>query len=162
MKAFGVKIYPDLANTQKFYLIIQEYKDISCEWRIIKIGNSYFGHQKLLEGQYASGSGKVGWVRPPDKLLFMAKDICNAGNFNCMAIDIFETKNNEYFVNELQTSFGSYLDSQMFIEGKPGRLKFVDNNFIFEEGYFNVHGSNKLKVENFIEIIKEYAKTEVK
>lgn len=144
---------PDLASPQKDYVLFQEYKDIAHEWRIIKIGNSYFGHQKLLKGQFASGSGLVGWVDPPRELLKMVHNICEDGGFYCMDVDIFETKNGEYFINELQASFGSYLDYQMSIEGKHGRYKYIDGDFIFEEGDFNVHGSAKLKVEHFIEIL---------
>ena len=36
---------------------------------------------------------------------------------------------------------------------KHGRYKYVDGDFVFEEGDFNVHGSAKLKVEHFIEIL---------
>ena len=35
-----------------------------------------------------------------------------------MDVDIFETKNHEHFINELQASFGSYADSQMYIDSK--------------------------------------------
>ena len=70
-----------------------------------------------------------------------------------MDVDIFETKNHEYFINELQASFGSYADSQMYIDGKPGRYRYVDGNFVFEEGLFNTFGSNRLKLEHFVEIL---------
>lgn len=144
---------PDLASPQKDYVLIQEYKDIVHEWRLIKIGDSYFGHQKLLKGQFASGSGLVGWIAPPEELLRMVHDLCEKGNFYCMDVDIFETKDGKYFINELQASFGSYLDYQMSIDGKHGRYKYIDGNFVFEEGDFNVHGSAKLKVEHFVEIL---------
>ena len=147
---------PDFSATQKDYLIIQEYKNIIHEWRIIKIGNSYFGHQKLLKGQFASGSGRVGWVAPPKELLYTVKELCDEGGFLCMDVDIFETIQGEYFINELQTSFGSYIDYQMCIDGKPGRYRFINNDFIFEEGMFNTFESNRLKIEHFIEVLKEY------
>jgi hypothetical protein len=149
------KIFPfmDLHNPQKDYLLVQEYKNIIHEWRIIKIGNSYFGHQKLLNGKFASGSGKVGWVAPPQYLLLMVKKLCEKGEFLCMDVDIFETKSGEYFINELQSSFGSYLDYQMCIDGVPGRYKYINGKFVFEEGKFNVYGSNKLKIEHFIEVL---------
>ncbi len=144
---------PDLASPQKDYVLFQEYKDVAHEWRIIKIGDSYFGHQKLLKGNFASGSGLVGWVAPPKELLEMVHDICEKGKFYCMDVDIFETKSGEYFINELQASFGSYLDYQMCIDGKHGRYKYTNGEFVFEEGDFNVHSSAKLKVEHFIEIL---------
>lgn len=144
---------PDVSAPQKGYVLLQDYKDVKCEWRILKIGNSYFGHQKLLKGRFASGSGKVGWVAPPENLLLLVKSICETGNFSCMDVDVLETKQGEFFVNELQASFGSYADSQMYINGVPGRFKWEHDHFVFEEGVFNVFGSNKLKVAAFIEIL---------
>lgn len=154
-KIFGMKIYPDLAAPQKFYLIAQEFKNIIHEWRIIKIGDSFFGHQKLLKGEFASGSGRVGWIAPPKELLLMVKNICDKGHFVSMAVDIFETKEGGFFVNELQSSFGSYLDSQMYINGKPGRFKLINGEFVFEEGFFNVYGSRKLRVEHFVQLLQK-------
>lgn len=48
--------FPNIGGVQKHYLISQEFHNIKYEWRIIKIGNSYSGHQKLLNGEFASGS----------------------------------------------------------------------------------------------------------
>lgn len=147
---------PDLHNPQKDYFIVQDYiKDILWEWRILKIGDSYFGHQKLLNGEFASGSGKVGWVAPPQHLLEMTRELCQKGGFRCMDVDVFETKDGKFVINELQASFGSYLDYQMCIDGVPGRYKDVDGEFVFEEGKFNVFGSTKLKIEDLIQEIKK-------
>lgn len=146
---------PDLHNPQKDYFIVQDYiKDVLWEWRILKIGDSYFGHQKLLNGEFASGSGKVGWVAPPKQLLEMTRELCSKGGFRCMDVDIFETKDGKFVVNELQASFGSYLDYQMCIDGIHGRYKDINGEFIFEEGNFNVFGSTRLKIEHFINLLK--------
>lgn len=153
--------FPDIHNPQKDYFLVQEFiPEVLHEWRVLKIGNSYFGHQKLMKGGYASGSGLVGWVAPPFELLTMVKKICEEGNFLCMDVDIFETANGEYYINELQSSFGSYLDSQMYIEGKPGRYIYDGSNFIFEEGIFNKYRSNKLKIEHFISLLNKKAQNE--
>ncbi|MBR5604502.1 MAG: hypothetical protein IKY27_10760 [Bacteroidales bacterium] len=145
---------PDLHNPQKDYFIVQDFiKDVLWEWRILKIGDSYFGHQKLLEGEFASGSGKVGWVKPPKHLLEMTRELCLKGGFRCMDVDIFETKDGRFVINELQASFGSYLDYQMCIDGIPGRYRDIDGEFVFEEGEFNVFGSTKLKIEDFIRLL---------
>lgn len=143
----------NIGSAQKHYAIIQPFVDILWEWRIIKINNSYFGHKKLLKGNYASGSGLVSWERPPDELLYLVKDICEKGNFYSMDVDIFETSDGTYYVNELQSLFGSYLDSQMYIDGKPGRIVFNCNQFTFEEGVYNQCGSCVLRVEHFIELL---------
>lgn len=145
----------DLRNRQKDYFIIQDFvKDVMCEWRILKIGDSYFGHQKLLKDGFASGSGLVGWVAPPKVLLNMVKELCEKGGFGCMDVDIFETKDGKYSINELQASFGSYLDYQMCIDGHHGRYVYRDGDFVFEEGDFNVFGSNKLKIKYFVDLLE--------
>jgi len=142
--------FPLMDDKQFNYVIFQEKIDIKFEWRVIKIGDSYFGHQKLINGKYHSGSGLVGWVRPPDDLLNFAKSICDVGEFSSMNIDIFESVNGQYFVNELQTIFGSYLPSQMYIENIPGRLKWEKEKWSFEEGLFNQNGSCNLRVNDFV------------
>lgn len=55
-----------------------------------------------------------------------------------------------YYVNELQSLFGSYNPSQMYINNIPGRFVYNDNRWLFEEGLFNGNGSANLRVEDFI------------
>ena len=43
---------------------------------MIRIGNSYLGHQKLLgENGFASGSELVGWQEPPEELLLLLHSV---------------------------------------------------------------------------------------
>jgi len=150
---------PKFGMTQKHYVIIQEFIPIKWEWRIIKIKDSYFGHQKLLKGDFASGSDKVGWVDPPKELLFLIKDMCERGKFDSMAMDVLESKDGKFYINEIQSLFGSYLPYQMRINDVPGRYILKGDTFIFEEGEFNRHGSNLLRVEDFLEkIVSGYYK----
>lgn len=145
---------PDRRNRQKDYFIVQDYiPEVLHEWRILRVGNYFFGHQKLLKGQFASGSGMVGWVAPPRELLEIVRELTDRGGFRCMDVDIFETKDGKYCINELQAFFGSYLDYQMCIDGHHGRYVYRDGDYIFEEGDFNVFGSTKLKIEDFITIL---------
>lgn len=147
-----------LRDDKQFGVVLFQEKiaDIKCEWRMIKIGDSYFGHQKLAaaNGKH-SGSSLVGWVRPPVELLELTKHICNLGNFTSMNVDIFEDKDGNYYVNELQTLFGSYDNSQMYIDGEPGRYRNNNNKWIFEKGYFNQNESMNLRVKDFVKILKE-------
>lgn len=144
----------DVHNRQKDYFLVQEFiKDVKHEWRILKIGDNYFGHQKLLKGEFASGSGLVGWVAPPRELLDMVRQLCDKGGFPCMDVDVFETEEGKCYINELQASFGSYLDYQMCIEGRHGRYIYKDGDYVFEEGDFNVFGSTKLKIEHFVKLL---------
>ncbi|PWJ88082.1 hypothetical protein C7380_12020 [Oceanotoga teriensis] len=145
--------YPIMDDKQYNFVIFQEKLDVKWEWRIIRIGESFFGHQKLAKGKFHSGSGKVGWVKPPEELLNLVKRITDENGFRSMDIDIFETLDNKFYVNELQAIFGSYDNSQMYIDGKPGRYLFKDGEWIFEEGYFNQNGSFNLRVEDFLKIL---------
>ncbi len=147
---------PIIGDLQKHYVIIQEFHQLKHEWRIVKIGKSYFGHQKLLNGNFASGSLKKNWETPPEKLLHLVKAICEKGNFYSMSVDIFETKNNEYLINELQCIFGQSTPYLMLRNGLPGRFYFDrdKNTFQFEEGDFNKFNSKLLRVEHFINILK--------
>jgi glutathione synthase/RimK-type ligase-like ATP-grasp enzyme len=152
-KRLGITI-PVWGNTMRHALLVQEYHSIKWEWRIIKIGDTFSGHQKLLQGEFASGSGKVGWVEPPHKLLHLVNEICNKGGFYSMAIDIFETEDGEFIVNEMQSLFGSFLPYQMKINNVPGRFLLKEGKFIFESGEFHMHSSYFLRVQHFIQILK--------
>jgi glutathione synthase/RimK-type ligase-like ATP-grasp enzyme len=136
--------------------LLQEYIPAVAEWRMIRIGDSYFGHQKLRRGQFHSGSGLVNWIRPPDSLLRLTKEICDAGPFGSMSLDVLEDEKGRYYVNELQSVFGSYDPSQMYVDGKPGRFLFnvKTNSWDWEEGYFNQNGSCNLRVLHLLDIIK--------
>ncbi len=72
-----------------------------------------------------------------------------------MDVDVFETKDGKYQINELQAFFGSYADYQMSIDGHHGRYLYKDCDFVFEEGDFNVFGSTKLKIEDFINTLNK-------
>lgn len=143
---------PFIGDSQRHYLIVQDFMKLKWEWRIIKIGNSYFGHQKLLKGSFASGSGQVGWEDPPKELLYLVKSIAETGKFQSLSVDIFETLDEKYLVNEIQSMFGSILPYQMKVNNIPGRYVYVEksDSFEFEEGEFNIMGSNYLRVEHFV------------
>ena len=57
--------YPIMDDKQHNFIIFQDKVDVKVEWRIIKIGESYFGHQKLEKNGFHSGSDSVGWIDPP-------------------------------------------------------------------------------------------------
>lgn len=155
---FSKKFYsiplPLFGRIQKHYMIVQKFYKIKWEWRIIKIGDTYSGHQKLLKGQFASGSGRVGWVEPPKTLLLLVKDICDKGSFDSMAVDVFETEDGQFLVNELQALFGSFDPYQMKVDEIPGRFLFSNGNFNFDAGEFHQHGSNLLRVKRFVELLQ--------
>jgi len=150
-KKYGIP-FKLTGGAQKHYMVLQEFHKIKWEWRIIKIGNTYSGHKKLLKGHKASGSGLVGWDHPPAELLYFVKDICDKGKFDSMAVDIFETVDGQYLVNELQAMFGAHIPYQMKKDGKPGMFLYTDKDgFVFEEGEFYRLKGNLLRISHFVE-----------
>jgi hypothetical protein len=144
---------PRYGKLQRHYLLVQQYEEIKWEWRIIRIGRSSFGHQKLLDGDFASGSDKVGWVAPPEQLLWMVRELSEQSGFLSPCADIFETVDGRFLINELQSLIGQYADFQMRIDDKPGRYVDTEDGFRFEEGVFNRFSSCLLRVEHFVELL---------
>jgi glutathione synthase/RimK-type ligase-like ATP-grasp enzyme len=154
-KTGRVARFPALGTLEKHSVIVQKFEKIRWEWRIVRIGDSYFGHKKLLRGGFASGSARKEWGAPPSALLLMVRDLCNLGGFLSMSVDILETTSGDYLVNELQSLFGQKTENLMYVDGVPGRLIMQNNDFVFEEGSFNRHCSYKLRVEHFVRILKK-------
>ncbi len=150
----GFIIGRDIRDKQWGSVLFQEYLPDIAEWRIVRLGKSYFGHQKLKKGQYHSGSKKIGWYAPPKNLLDFAREVAERGGFSSMNLDIFETGDGKYLVNELQSVFGQSSLHQMIINGKPGRYIF-DNaagTWRFEEGSFCRNNMCNLRVQDLLEI----------
>lgn len=143
----------DRRDRQWGRVFLQEYLPDVLEWRMIRLGDSFFGHQKVKEGDFHSGSCKVDWATPPKVLLDYVRDVTDAGRFTSMALDIFETRDGQYLVNELQTIYGSYNPSQMYVDGKPGRYRYdqIRSKWVFEDGYFCQNASCNLRVITFLE-----------
>ncbi len=145
----------DLREYQKGFVIFQTYIKHDFEWRVVRIGESYFAHKKTKVGEMCSGSKGIEYVDPPLSLLEFAKQVCDFGKFNSMAIDILEGENGEYLINELQTIFGHVQDYILEVNGKPGRYLHRGGEWIFQEGSFNSNLSFDLRLENVIEILKK-------
>lgn len=137
------------------YIILQEYLENVKEFRIIKIGDSWWGHQKWKRDDqiFMSGSGEWKKTPPSERLLNFCYNIAQRYSFNSMCFDIFEDKDSNLLVNELQTWFGSYNPSQMYINGVPGRYRKVENHWIFEPGLFNIYGSMVIRIADFIKML---------
>lgn len=131
---------------QKGYLLFQSFVHHDFEWRVAKIGNSYFAHQKVKVGEKASGSKGINYVNPPLEILNFVKDICDKNHFTFMTIDIFEDGKGGYLVNEMQTIFGHVQPYIMKVDGVVGRYVY-DNGWKFEAGDFNTNESYDLRLE---------------
>lgn len=153
---YGPK-YPLMDDKQYNNIMFQERIKVKHEWRGVKIGDSYFAHKKLPDNRgLHSGSGRADYSNPPLKVMDFIKYVCDMGSFNSMNVDFFEDVNGNFYVNELQTVFGSKIKPyQMCVDGKPGRYVLVNGNWFFEEGVFNNNESNNLRVQHFIEKLRK-------
>jgi len=131
-------------------VVFQEYVPAAEEWRMVRVGDSYFGHVKAKKGDFHSGSGVVGWQRPPDELLDFVRDVTEKGGFTSMNVDVFATLDGRYLINELQALFGSKREHQMILDGRPGRFLFREGKWVFEEGTFTQNNCCNLRVEELL------------
>lgn len=133
------------------YVLFQEYIPCRFEWRIINIGPFFMGHQKLKKGDFCSGSGMVGWVRPTDKVLDLVRTVLEKGHFQTADIDIFEGEDGNLYVNEIQAIFGSIRPYQMLDHGIPGYLtRSADDQWIFHQAVVCQNASSNLRVAALI------------
>jgi glutathione synthase/RimK-type ligase-like ATP-grasp enzyme len=143
--------YPVMDDRQHNYLFFQQYIPSKWEWRIIKVGDTYFGHQKLAKKGLHSGSGLVGHVEPPKELFEMVKEISTKSGIRALNVDILEGTDGKYYVNEIQTFWGGRKPYQMKINGQSCR--YIDRNGIWELEYGEFHQNRgcNLRVADFLE-----------
>lgn len=131
----------------------QEYLPNVKEWRMVRIGNSYFGYRKERVGDFHSGSHAWSWLDPPRPLLKMLRDVTQRGRFTSMNVDIFETEDGRLLVNELQTVFGASTPvDQLRVNDIPGRYVFDDqeNEWLFEEGDFSRNACTNERIDYLV------------
>ena len=78
------------------------------------------------------------------------KEITDHHNFRSQAVDIFETADGQYLVNEMQCTFGQSDPYQMVIDGEPGRYVYQSGKWIFEAGDFCQFECFLLRLDDFI------------
>lgn len=144
-RSYVKKSLMDHRDSDFGYAMLQQYISPVREFRVIKIGDSWFGHEKIPgKEEYMSGSGLNAWTPPSFELLDFCNDIASRSQFTVMCFDIFRSGDGPFLVNELQTWFGSYNNSQMYVDGVPGRYVRSNGTWRFEKGYFNVARSMAL------------------
>jgi hypothetical protein len=148
-----LKTYVQIAkDAQIGVVILQEYIPHNYEWRIVRIGDSFFGHKKIKSGSKASGSLLKGYDPPPFQLLDFVKSITDDHRLVSQAVDIFVDRDGCYLVNEMQCLFGQSDPYQMKVDDRIGRYIMKAGHWMFEEGDFNQNESFNLRVAHVIEM----------
>lgn len=148
--------YATVYKQPQRYAILQEYIPHQYEWRTVRIGESYFAHKKLVEGNKASGSLKKDYGNPPLRLLDFVKQTCEKLEITSASLDIFETSDG-FLVNEIQTYFGQSDKYQMQVDGVAGRYRSVDGKWVFEAGDYASNQCYDLRLEHILSLLKEKA-----
>ncbi len=138
------------ADVQKDFVIFQTFISHDFEWRVVRIGQSFFAHKKLKLGEKASGSLLKNYDNPPLALIQFVKDFTDKFGFYSQAVDIFESADG-YLINEVQCIFGQSDAFQMMVDGVVGRYIFQEQNWIFEAGDFNGNESYDLRIQYVLE-----------
>ena len=147
------------SEVQKNYVILQEFVPHEFEWRVVRIGESFFAHKKMKIGDKASGTLVKGYEKPPLALFDFVKKITDKHGFRSQAVDLFETADGRYLVNEMQCIFGQSDPYQMLVDGVPGRYIFQNGKWQFEPGDFNRHESFLLRLDDFLNILIKHQPT---
>ena len=141
-RAFGAGLRVDghdPRDRQRNVVLFQAYVEVEREWRLVRVGDAYFGHPKGRgESGLHSGSGRVEWDLPQARHLDLLHRVTELGGFRSMAVDAFETADGRLLVNELQTVFGASTSvDQMRVNGQAGRMVRTDHGvWRFEAGDF--------------------------
>ena len=136
-------------------MLLQEYINNPIEWRIMRVGNSFFGYKKLAVSGMHSGSGKWEYGMPPKNLLDLTLLITNEYELYSVALDFFlADEGAPPLVNEVQAYFGmEYKDQMCVVDGVAGRIVDEEGIWVFEEGDFC---QNKLCMERVKFVISQY------
>ena len=150
------KRHAAVIDSQKWFVIFQEYIDIAAEWRCVYIGGNYFAHKKKKCGDLISGGGGIVWDSPSIELLNFMKEIVLKGELLGSSMDILETTDGQFLISEIQSFFG-YINPeyQMLVKGIPGKYIFRENNWEFVEGIFNSNNSYDLRISHVLEILQK-------
>ncbi|GFO64858.1 hypothetical protein M1B72_04890 [Geomonas paludis] len=119
-------------------VLFQEYLPNLREWRVVRIGPSYFAFEKVRSGRFHSGSHLRTYGMPPAGLLDFARAVFDAGGFTSLSLDVFITEDGRFLVNELHTYFGILNNHEMcMVDGIAGRmLHEPPDGWRFEPGDF--------------------------
>ncbi|MGB7324718.1 MAG: hypothetical protein WBD31_07590 [Rubripirellula sp.] len=155
----GMRHHRQFKQDREFGAILFQRFLPSCrEWRLIKVGQSYFGFEKLLGEEFHSGSKQFSYGIPPAKALAQLATIAKLLKTEILSIDVFHTADGQFLVNEVQAQFGHQDSRELcMVDGKSGRLTHLldQDEWQFEEGQFCKNYLGDLKIESILKFIVE-------
>jgi hypothetical protein len=140
-------------------VLLQEYLPDAREYRVSRLGDAYFGYEKLKKGDFHSGSHAWRYGRLSAELLDFARYVTDKGSFTSMALDVFITSSGRCLANELQSVFG-VLAAQCVVDGKAGRMRWDSetSSWQFQEGPFADNKCCNLRVKTLLQQLNQAGK----
>jgi len=132
------------------YVILQEYLPDCKEWRLIRVGESYFCRLKKKKGDFHSGSNDIVWAEPPSNLLDQTREISEQFEIPNINVDFFETTEGEFVINELHALWGGKVLKDEKLEGRY-LYDAASNTWRFEHGDFFGHRCAELRIQWLID-----------
>ena len=84
--------------------------------------------KKVLKTVYTADLKNFIYGRPPNEVLNITKLITDIGDFKSLNVDIFETEDGRFLVNELQAIFGQAGSREICrVDGDSGRMIWNHN-----------------------------------
>lgn len=138
-------------------ILLQEYVPHDFEWRIVRIGDDYLCRRKVRVGDFASGSGEIGWAKPLPGMLDFARWVTDIGGFRHMAVDLFVSEgggsDRRFLVNELQAIVGFRDVAETEHTGR-WRRETGGCQWSFETGSFHQNACANLRLRMLLEAEK--------
>jgi glutathione synthase/RimK-type ligase-like ATP-grasp enzyme len=139
-------------------IVFQQYIENPVEWRLIRVGDSFFGYHKRQVGDFASGFGQAIYGEVPEVLLDLIRGITDQHGFYSMSMDVLAGADGSFYVTEMQSLFGDPVSQRkLIIDGKSGRYVYCPEKgqWQFEEGIFDQNHCCNLRVAHVIKELEE-------
>lgn len=146
----------DPRNRESGFVLFQEFVPHDYEWRVVRIGDDFMCRRKVRVGDFASGSGSIGWAEPLPKMLDFARAVTDKGGFTSMSVDMFENTtgrhDSPFLVNELQAIIGFREVDQTDDMGRWRCGK--SGEWTFEKGCFHRNALANLRVKMLLQTLE--------
>lgn len=150
----GIRTYrKQKLDKEHGFIILQRFMPNISEWRIIRIGNYYFGYEKIKRGSFHSGSQTFGYGIPPKEILNFVKDLSEKQSISFADFDIFLDRDGSIYLNEVQPYFGQKDDRELLrVDGVSGRLYYCEHEseWRFEPGEYCRNNLCNLRLTEYL------------
>jgi hypothetical protein len=124
---------------QKDYVYLQQFiKGCDADVRVIAAGDSYFGFYRWTPADdfRASGAELMEKKELPEDALKLAREAQLRLETPYIAIDMLKGSNGGYRIIEASLFTSVWTAEQLKVGGVPGRYRYRDGMFVFEEGRY--------------------------